>query len=94
MKSEKKSPPEDRPFPPELIEWAIAQYLRPKMLQVEVSRQFFWLVKNNPEKLRLTIEDENGVKWVECLRQRMPGEDELGTAGWETFAVLRKESGR
>jgi hypothetical protein len=90
MKSEKKSPPEDRPFPPELIEWAIAQYLRPKMLQVEVSRRFFWAVKNNPEKLRLFVEGENaGIERPH--RRRMPGEDELGTAGYETFAVLRKD---
>ena len=54
MKSEKKSLPEaERPFPPELVEWAVAQYSRPKMLQVEVSRRFFWLVKNNPGKLKL-----------------------------------------
>jgi hypothetical protein len=94
MKSEKKSLPEaERPFPPELVEWAVAQYTRPKMLQVEISRRFFWLVKNNPGKLKLRVEDEHGkVVMDECPhRRRMPGEDELGTAGYETFAVLRKD---
>jgi hypothetical protein len=91
MKSEKKSLPEaERPFPPELVEWAVAQYSRPKMLQVEVSRRFFLAVKNNPEKLRLFVEGGNaGIERPH--RRRMPGEDELGTAGYETFAVLRKD---
>jgi hypothetical protein len=89
MKSEKK--PDERPFPPELIEWAVAQYTRPKMLHIEVSRRFFWEVKNNPEKLRLTVEDKNGVKWFERPRRRMPDDGELGPAGYETLAVLLKD---
>jgi hypothetical protein len=68
----------------------VAQYSRPKMLQVEVSRRFFFAVKNNPEKLRLFVEGGNaGIERPH--RRRMPGEDELGTAGYETFAVLRKD---
>ncbi len=89
--SEDKREPEERPFPPELIEWAIAEYHRPKMLHIEVSRSFFRAVKNNPGKLRLKVVDEKGVEWCEYHRQRLPGEDKLGTHGYDVIEVLRKD---
>jgi hypothetical protein len=87
-----KASEEKRPISPEIIEWAIAQYHRPKMLQVEVSRRFFYAAKANPDKVKLIAVDENGNEVIERPhRKRMPGEDELGTQGYDTFSVLRKE---
>jgi hypothetical protein len=84
--------PERKPFPPELIDWAVAQYNRPKMLHIEVSRRFFYAVRDNPDSSKMTAVGEGGVEVIERPhRKRMPSEDVLGPNGYHVLPVLRKE---